>query len=182
MQRCTILVAVVLSKKKQDFLDCLKLNNSPSLCSVIWYPALTLSVNTFSYGCSSLSLTLTCLFTELICVCAWSHSPHLQFEMLLWPVRSFLTCPCAFHCFSPSTSVCPLLAVILSLSLSLVLSLQGASSKALRMNCSNGNTNTVCAVVPSTPPLALVPTLFAVRFSAHHVLKSQLLHSPCVVW
>lgn len=86
---------------------------------------------------------------------AWTHSPHLQFEMLLTACMLLLTCPCAFDCFSPSTSLCPLLAV----DLSFIFSLQGAFSKVLKTNCSNGNTNTVCSC--STPIPLLGPYLFS---------------------
>lgn len=47
--------------------------------------------------------------------------------------------------------------LFLAVGVALVLSLEGAFSKALRMNCSNGNTNTACAVISyaiqSTPSL-----------------------------
>lgn len=83
-----------------------------------------------------------------------------------------------FDCFSPSTSLCPLLAV----GLSLVLSVEGAFSKALRMNCSNGNINSVCAVVLyAIHPTPRLVTIFAVKFSNHHVHKSPsltTLHLP----
>lgn len=81
----------------------------------------------------------------LSCVCAWAHSlPSARWIVLS---LSFFSVSMCFYCFSPFP---PPLSVLFSFCLSSC-PLEGACSKALRMNCSNGNTNTVsCTISPST--------------------------------
>lgn len=104
-----------------------------------------------------------------------SPSPSALWYVVL-ACKLLLTCLCAFDCFSPSTSLCPLLAV--GLSFSLVFSLQGAFSKALRTNCSNGNTNTVCAAVshPLHPSLGPPPLPQLGLASSSHLSYHPSIH------
>lgn len=88
----------------------------------------------------------------LTCTCAWTKSV-CSFKFVPSALNLCLCCPCALTVLPPSLlspSLCPL-----------ALSSKGAFSKALRMNCSNGNTNSLYRHALFRPPLprSLAPPL-----------------------